>query len=137
MVTSKCLVLADKRITVMNEELICIVCPMGCTMAVELANDEVKSVAGHQCKRGKEHAAKEVVFPGRILTTTVRTNADDFPLLPVRSNREIPKDKLMACMDETAKVFISKSVKMGQPVIENILDLGVDMVACRTIACRE
>ena len=117
----------------MNKEIICIVCPLGCRMDVELDGNEVKSVQGHQCKLGPKHAQKEVRFPGRILTTTVTTDIPDIPLLPVRSNKEIPKDQLMSCMGEISRHRISGAIKMGETIIEDILGLGVNIVACRTI----
>jgi len=117
----------------MNEEIICIVCPLGCRMDVEIDGKEVKSVSGNECKEGPKHAQKEVTFPGRVLTTTIRTDIAKVPLLPIRSNKEIPKDQLMGCMREIAKHQFSGAVKLGEPVIRNILGLGVDMVACRSV----
>ncbi len=117
----------------MNKEIICIVCPLGCRMNVELDEKEVKSVQGNRCKKGMKHAEKEVFFPGRVLTTTVKTDIPGMPLLPVRSNGEIPKDQIMDCMGEISKHRISRPVKTGQPIVKNILHLGVDIVACRAI----
>jgi len=117
----------------MTKEIICIVCPMGCRMDVELDGSEVKGVQGHQCKKGPKHAQKEVIFPGRVLTTTVKTDIPDVPLLPVRSNKEIPKDQLINCMGEISKHHVSGSAKIGQPVVKDILGLGVDIIACRSV----
>ena len=117
----------------MTEEIICIVCPLGCKMDVELDGSEIKAVQENQCKKGLKHAQKEVLFPGRVLTTTVKTKISEIPLLPVRSNREIPKDQLMSCMAEISRHHVSSTAKIGDPVIEDILGLGVDIIACRTI----
>ena len=117
----------------MSEEMICIACPLGCRMDVEIEGKEVKSVEGNQCKEGPKYAQKEVTFPGRVLTTTIRTDLEEVPLLPVRSNKEVPKDQLMACMGEIAGHQVSGAVKLGEPVIRDILGLGVDMVACRSV----
>ena len=117
----------------MSREIICIVCPLGCRMDVELDGTEVKTVTGNQCKKGVKHAEKEVTFPGRVLTTTVNTDIPGIPLLPVRSSKEIPKDRLMECMVEINTQGISGSVKLGQAIIQDILGLGVNIVACRTI----
>ena len=117
----------------MAKEIICIKCPLGCRMNVELEGSEVTAVEGHQCKQGKKHARKEVLFPGRVLTTTVKTDILEFPLLPVRSNKEIPKDQLMSCMDEISKQQATSPTQIGQPIIKDILGIGVDIIACRTI----
>jgi CxxC motif-containing protein len=102
-------------------------------MDLVLDGAEVKSVQGNQCKKGPKHAQKEVSFPGRILTTTIKTDIPDMPLLPIRSNREIPKDQLMACMKEISGHTAKRRIKLGEPIIQNILELGVDMVSCRTM----
>ena len=117
----------------MKNEIICITCPMGCAMNVELDGNEVKNVTGNQCKKGPKHAQKEVTFPGRVLTTTMKTDIPGIPLVPVRSSEELPKDRLLDCMAEINTKMVTKAVKLGKPVIENILDLGVDIVACRTV----
>ena len=117
----------------MSKEIICIVCPLGCRMEVDVEGTEVKSVQGNQCKKGLKHAQKEISFPGRVLTTTVRTDIPEIPLLPVRSNKEIPKDQIMACMAEISKHQVSGAVKMGQTIVKDILGLGADIVACRTV----
>ena len=117
----------------MTREIICIVCPLGCRMDVELEGTEVTSLQGNQCKKGPKYAQKEVTFPGRVLTTTINTDFPEIPLLPVRSNREVPKDQLMACMGEISRHRVKGKVGIGESIIKDILGLGVDIVACRTI----
>ena len=117
----------------MSQEIICIVCPLGCRMDVELDGTEVTNVTGNQCKKGLKHAEKETTFPGRILTTTMRTNIPGIPLVPVRSSKELPKDRLMDCMAEISRHGVSGSIQLGKPIIKDILGLGVDILSCRTI----
>ena len=68
----------------------------------------------------------------------MRTNLREVPLLPVRSNKEIPKSRLLTCVAEISKHQVDGPVKMGQTVIKDIMNLGVDVIACRTIprSCR-
>jgi CxxC motif-containing protein len=117
----------------MNREIICIMCPLGCRIKVQVEGKEVKQVEGEGCKKGVTYAQQEVTFPGRILTTTVSTDSPEMPLLPVRSNKALPKEKLIECMKHISKHSVTGSVQLGQAVIENILGLGADIVACRTI----
>jgi CxxC motif-containing protein len=117
----------------MNREIICIMCPLGCRIKVQVEGKEVKQVEGEGCKKGVKYAQQEVTFPGRILTTTVSTDSPEMPLLPVRSNKALPKEKLIECMKHISKHSVTGSVQLGQAVIENILGLGADIVACRTI----
>jgi CxxC motif-containing protein len=103
-------------------------------MQVKLEEEKIEGVEGNQCKEGLKYAEREAISPGRILTTTVKTEVVRMPLLPVRSNKEIPKDNLIDCMKEIAKYRIQGPVKVGETLIPNILGLGVDIVASRTIA---
>jgi CxxC motif-containing protein len=102
-------------------------------MKVEVEGQEVIDVQGHRCKKGVKYAEKEVFFPGRILTTTIDTHIHGVTLLPVRSNKEIPKERLVEVVKTISKHSVTEPVEMGQTVIENVLDLGVDIIACRTI----
>jgi CxxC motif-containing protein len=117
----------------MNRELICIMCPLGCRIEVLVEGKQVKAVQGDRCKKGVKYAKQEVTFPGRILTTTVRTDAPEMPLLPVRSDKAIPRERLMECMRLISKHSVEAPVKLGQAIIEHILGLDVDIIACRTI----
>ena len=117
----------------MSDEITCIICPLGCSVEVLVDGQEVSVTKGCRCKEGMKFVKIEAVFPGRILTTTMRTDRPDFPLLPVRSNKEISKDKLLECVRAISKQHIRTPVTLGQTVVENILDLGVDIIACRSI----
>ena len=117
----------------MTKDVICIMCPLGCDMKVEVQGQEVTNVRGHRCKKGVKHAEREVFFPGRVLTTTIPTHIQGVPLLPVRSNKEIPKESLIEAVRTISNHSVTEPVKMGQSVIEDILGLGVDIIACRTI----
>ena len=117
----------------MSKDVICIMCPLGCPMKVDVEGQEVTEVQGHRCKKGVKHAEKEVFFPGRILTTTISTHIQGVPLLPVRSNKEIPKERLIEAVRTISNHSVTEPVEMGQSVIEDILGLGVDIIACRTI----
>jgi len=120
----------------MIKEVICIMCPLGCNLRAEVKGQGITDVEGNKCKKGIEYAENEIFSPGRILTTTVRTNLGEVRLLPVRSSKEIPKDRLMACMAEISKHQVSGPVRIGGVIISNILGLGVDIVACRSAPYR-
>lgn len=44
-----------------KRELVCIGCPLGCPLTVELDGDEVVSVSGNTCKRGDVYARKAIM----------------------------------------------------------------------------
>lgn len=71
----------------MEKEIICTVCPMGCHITVTGEGDRVDSITGYTCKRGEEYGKQEFAHPVRILTSTVKLEGADQPLLPVRSEK--------------------------------------------------
>lgn len=112
----------------MSEELICIVCPNSCRLRVKMEAGELQ-VKGAKCKRGIDFAKTEIKNPKRVLCTTVKTAFSDYPLLSVRTSGEIPKDLLQATMKELKSFVLTEKVKIGEVLIENILDTGCAIIA--------
>jgi CxxC motif-containing protein len=83
----------------MKKNLICVSCPLGCPIEVEIENGEVISVTGNTCKRGDAYARTEITNPMRSLTTSVKVEGGVHPVVPVKSAGPIPKDKMFECME--------------------------------------
>jgi len=88
---------------------------------------------GYSCKKGKEYAIQEYIDPRRILTTTMKVKNGVLPLIPVRSNLAIPKNKLIDCMNIIANKVAEAPIKMGNVLIPNILNLNIDIIASRDL----
>jgi CxxC motif-containing protein len=115
-----------------SKEIRCIVCPTGCVVHVENINGELV-IEGHSCKRGEEYAREEFIAPKRILTTTMQVESGFLPLVPVRSDKPIPKEQLENTLKEIAKARIKAPIKMGDILIENILGLEINIIASRDL----
>ena len=115
----------------MKKEVICTVCPRGCTITVEGEGEKILSVSGFQCKRGEEYASREFVNPVRILTTTVRIEGGKEPLLPVRSDAPLPKGSLMDCMKAIRSVTVKAPVKRYDVILPDVCGTGVNIVATK------
>ena len=76
-------------------ELTCIGCPMGCQLRATLENGVVTAVTGNTCPRGDAYARKECVHPERTVTGTVRVLGGPLPVVPVRTQGEVPKEKVL------------------------------------------
>lgn len=113
----------------MKKEIICTVCPTGCTVTVDGSEKEITKIEGFSCPRGKEYAQNEFLSPVRILTSTAKLKGGKSPLVAVRSRTPIPKSKLFECMDEIRKLEVAVPVKRGDVLIENVLSTGVDIIA--------
>jgi CxxC motif-containing protein len=115
-----------------QKEITCIICPNSCrlTVWVDEKTNEVQ-VEGYTCPRGKEYGINEYTNPVRMIITTMRIENGTLPVIPVRSNKEIPKVKLMEAIREINKTSCTAPVKMGQVLIPNILGTGIDIIASR------
>lgn len=115
----------------MIKKMVCIECPQGCVLSVDVEDGKIKSVKGAKCPKGVVYAASEVENPVRILTATVRSSAAAIKLIPVRTDKPIPKKDLFRAMEEIAKIKVTKPLGAGDAVVENFLGLGVRLTATR------
>lgn len=117
----------------MTVDLICTLCPIGCNLRVEHDGRTVVALEGNRCKRGAEHADREIFRPERIVTTTVCILNAHLPLLPVKTTRGVPKDLCLAVVKEASRLRVHAPVKAGDTIVSDILGTGVDLVATRSI----
>ena len=101
-------------------------------MHVENVNGEL-IIEGHSCKRGDEYAREEFIAPKRILTTTMQVENGFLPLIPVRSDKPMPKEKLSDTLKEIAQTVIKAPIKMGDILIEDVLGLEINIIASRDL----
>lgn len=118
--------------TLIKTELTCIVCPMGCHLNVEQSEEGFK-VEGNTCKRGEKYAVQELTNPTRVITTTVKLENSYLQLLPVKTEYPIPKGMIFDIMEALDKVRVNAPVKVGDVIVENILDTGVNVISAKTM----
>jgi CxxC motif-containing protein len=111
----------------------CIVCPTGCEIKVLQDKDQKITFEGYTCKRGLEYAQQEFYEPKRILTTTMRVENGFLPLVPVRTDKPILRDKINEAMQLIAEKEIKAPVKMGQILVKNILNTDANVIASRDL----
>ena len=116
-----------------TKNLICINCPMGCALTVEMEGQEVVSVSGNTCKRGDTYARKEVTNPTRIVTSTVRVAGGEADMVSVKTKEDIPKGKIAECIKALKDVQVQAPVHIGDVIVTDIAGTGVDIVATKNI----
>lgn len=116
----------------MENNITCIVCPIGCSLVVTKLDNRYK-VEGNTCKRGEKYGVEELTNPKRVVTSTVRLEGSYLNLLPVKTKESIPKDMIFDIMKELDKIVIIPPINVGDIIIKNILDTGVDIVSSKTI----
>ena len=116
-----------------KRELICIGCPMGCPVTVELDGGEIASVTGYTCKRGDVYARKEVTNPTRIVTSTVKVLGGTADMVSVKTRDDVPKGKIFECVQALKGVTIQAPVHIGDVVVANVAGTGVDIIATKGV----
>ena len=116
-----------------TRELICIGCPLGCPLTVEMKGTEVVSVTGNTCPNGDRYARKEVTDSRRTVTSTVRVLGGSLPVVSVKTAQDIPKNKIFDCMQELATIRVKAPVREGDVIVSNIADTGVSVIATKEI----
>lgn len=106
------------------KELTCIICPNGCSLSI----DNELNVTGNLCPRGKEFAINEIKDPKRSITSTCKTVFKDIPVIAVRSDSEVKKDDVKKVIEEINKITIDKRLPIGEIIIKNVINSGVNII---------
>ena len=118
----------------MEQTITCINCPVGCRMTVSLSDTgEFVSVTGNTCPRGAKYAQQECTLPERMITAVIPVAGSETPL-SVKTASPVPKNLIASVMNELSRVQISLPVSIGQVVLPDVLDTGVDIIATRSLS---
>lgn len=118
-----------------KRELTCIVCPVGCRVAVEIEGEETR-VSGNQCKRGEAYCRQEVSCPVRTVTSLVAVSGGEHPLCPVKTSRAIPRAKIADVLTILRTMRVNAPIAIGDILLADIAGTGADLVATDSRAAR-
>lgn len=127
-----------------TQHITCIICPMGCQLEVTLpegysaesartTDPSLFTVTGNACPRGDSYARKEFTTPARTLTCTVAVRGGKRPLVSAKTKGDVPKEKLLDCMQLVRRTTAPAPVHEGDILIHDILSTGVDVIACEDV----
>ena len=116
-----------------KRQLTCVRCPRGCQITVEVENNEAVDVYGNGCMRGESYARNEVKDPRRVVTTTIVVEGGKDPVVPVKTNGDIPKGKMQECVAQLKNVIAKAPIRTGDVVCANVAGTGVDVVASGSV----
>lgn len=118
-----------------KKELTCIVCPTGCSITVTFDDDgRVIEIIGNSCPRGRIYAESEVTHPVRTLTSTVVVEtAHGRRMLPVKTDRPIPKEALLDGMAIVKRCKAAAPARIGDVLYADFMEIGTNLVACKDI----
>ena len=115
------------------KEFICICCPMGCHLRVDDSNKDNIIVTGNTCPRGAKYGKDEILNPVRMVTSSVKVKDGIESVVSVKTKDAIPKGLIFNCLDELKLVEVEAPVHIGDIIIPNILNTGIDVVSTRNV----
>ena len=118
---------------VQKKHLVCVVCPIGCEIDVVHDSGRIISMEGNKCEKSEEFVRQELIEPMRILTTTVRIQGARWSVIPVRSDKAVPKRLFPRIMKQLRHIRLQARVGMLDVVVRDILDTGANIIATRTM----
>ncbi len=115
------------------QEMVCVTCPIGCRMELELEDGDIKAVQHNSCKRGVEYAQQEYYDPKRMVTTTAAVSNGILQRVPVRTSAPVGIQHIHALLQAVYTLTIEAPLPIGTPVIENFGETGVDVLTTRNV----
>ena len=112
-------------------ELVCIKCPIGCRIQVS-ETDNGLSISDYSCPRGKQYAEEETVCPKRIVTCLVKVEGSPEPL-SVKTDGEVPKEKIFDVIQEIKQLHLAAPVSLGQVLIPDVCQTGICVIATKRV----
>lgn len=118
----------------MERQITCIQCPIGCCITVNHDGQNILSLSGNKCSKGKAYVQSELICSRRVLTSTVfcKTEKGIVPL-PVKTNGEIPLNLLHEAVILLRENTFAAPVKAGDILFPDLLGTGVDVVATKDL----
>jgi CxxC motif-containing protein len=114
----------------MKKNLICIICPRGCSLEAEITENGV-SVTGNACPKGQEYAVNECTNPVRTVTATVRVSNRYNTMVSVKTATPVSKGRMMEVMEVLRKTSVEAPVNIGDVILQNIC--GADIVITKAV----
>ena len=117
----------------MRQEFVCVRCPVGCLLTVDVNADGTVEVSGNSCVLGERYGAKEAVAPERMVTTLIHVGGVGGTPLPVRTTSPVPKDMMGKIASAVHALEVALPVRIGDVVASDICGTGVDVIATRSL----
>jgi CxxC motif-containing protein len=117
----------------MRREYTCIICPIGCDMTAEIEDNEMVSLVGNKCAKGRVYVQQELTNPIRTIATSVLVKGGELPVASVRLSKPVPKASLFKVMAEAKKVILLAPVRIGQVALKDIAGTGADLIVTKHV----
>lgn len=114
----------------MKRDLICIICPRGCSLKAQMTSDGV-AVTGNGCPKGREYAVNECTNPVRTVTATVRVGNRPNTMAAVKTVTPVAKNVMMEIMQVLRQTTVQAPVHIGNIILTDVC--GTDIIVTKDI----
>jgi CxxC motif-containing protein len=90
-------------------------------------------ITGNSCKIGEVYGKKECINPTRILTSTVEVLGREGIMLSVKTESDVPKNKIMECIRALKGIKVSAPININDIILKNVANTGVNFIATKSI----
>jgi len=102
-----------------------------------MENGRLLSITGATCRRGAAYVEQELTCPKRTIASSVTVKNGELPLVSVRLDTAVPKERILDVMAEIKKLRLEAPVHIGECVIENVLGLGSNVIVTKNVRRKE
>lgn len=113
--------------------MVCITCPLGCRMELDLADGKIIAVRHNSCQRGIDYAHQELYDPRRMVTATAAISGGTVLRVPVRTSAPLPVQQIPGALEAIYALRLTAPLAQGTIVIKNVADSGIDILTTRAI----
>ncbi|OJV61747.1 MAG: hypothetical protein BGO41_15810 [Clostridiales bacterium 38-18] len=118
----------------MDVNKICIVCPKGCHLNIEMNRDNAfLRVTGNLCIRGEQYAREEIDNPKRIITTTIKVIEGSIKRVPIKTATSISKSQIEDFITSATSMAVNAPVYMGDVLTIDGIQMKYICVIGRTV----
>lgn len=117
----------------MTKTYTCILCPNGCEITAAYEGKEFLSCSGNLCPNGEKYVRQELTDPRRTIASSVLVEGGELPLVSVRLTAPVPRERIFDVMAVIRALRVTAPVIAGTVLAENVLGLGSDLIATRTV----
>ena len=114
----------------MKKNMICIICPRGCSLEVEQLGASV-TVTGNSCPKGAQYGESECLHPVRTLTATVRVANRPDTMVSVKTAQPIPKEKLRETMAVLRTLRVEAPLPSGTVILPDLH--GTNLITTKSV----
>ena len=113
--------------------IICTSCPVGCRLTVFEDKDGNVEVEGNVCVRGKNYAIDEFSDPKRMVTSSVKVQNGQYPLVSVKTDKPIKKALVPDVLKLVKSAKVNAPINIGDVIVPDVGGSGVAIVATRKV----